>query len=276
MWNVEQATVIAFEAAAKNATGWPNRRDRGWEKNKEKVFIRLFSCSSSTVPELWERVNGIDDDGEKTVKEMKAQHHHLLWALAFLKIYAPNEMVHCAIFGWPDKETYRKYVWFFLKKISWLEDEIIVFDNRFDGQPNPNDIKVDCMITVDCTDCEVYEPQPFDTTMLSHKHNGPGLKYEVGVCIATGHIVWIGGPHPCGHGDLEVFRGELLKELEDWECVEADQGYRGEHRVKINPQGMDSKERKEKQVAQSCHEVVNSRLKSFNVLLSCFHHCQEG
>ena len=45
--------------------------------------------------------------------------------------------------------------------------------------------------------------------------------------------------------------------------------------MKINPQGINSKERKEKQVAQSCHEVVNSRLKSFNVLLSCFHHCQE-
>ena len=53
----------------------------------------------------------------------------------------------------------------FLKKISLLEDKIIIFENRFDGQPNLNDIKVDCMISVDCTDCEVYKPQPFDKGM---------------------------------------------------------------------------------------------------------------
>ena len=43
-------------------------------------------------------------------------------------------------------------------------------------------------ISVDGTDCRIYEPEPFDTKWYSHKFNGPGLRYEIGVCIVSGNI----------------------------------------------------------------------------------------
>ena len=41
-------------------------------------------------------------------------------------------------------------------------------------------------ITVDGTDFKIKEPTPFSPTWYSQKHNGPGLRYEVGICIHTG------------------------------------------------------------------------------------------
>lgn len=56
------------------------------------------------------------------------------------------------------------------------------------------------LVTVDGTDmpCEML----FDKRFYSHKFNGNGVRYEVGVCIATGDIVWISGPFRCGVNDL--------------------------------------------------------------------------
>jgi hypothetical protein len=46
-----------------------------------------------------------------------------------------------------------------------------------------------CFISVDGMDCSVNEPWPFLEEMYSEKFNAPGLKYEVAVCIKTGHTV---------------------------------------------------------------------------------------
>ena len=53
------------------------------------------------------------------------------------------------------------------------------------------------------------------------------MRYEVGVCITTGEIVWISGPFRCGINNLTMScEGELLKSaLEEGETVEADCGY---------------------------------------------------
>jgi len=53
-------------------------------------------------------------------------------------------------------------------------------------------------ITVDGTDFWVPEPKPFNPDYYSHKFNHAGLRYEIGICIVTGWIVWINGPFPCG------------------------------------------------------------------------------
>ena len=55
-----------------------------------------------------------------------------------------------------------------------------------------------CKITVDGTDFRIQEPSPFDPKWYSHKFRGPGLRYEIGVCIKTGWIVWVNGPFPAG------------------------------------------------------------------------------
>ena len=63
------ATVAAIEAAAREATGWPDCCC--WtDNNKDNLFRLLFGCSPLIAAELWERCSEIDDDGEKTVAEM--------------------------------------------------------------------------------------------------------------------------------------------------------------------------------------------------------------
>jgi hypothetical protein len=74
------------------------------------------------------------------LEDPNAERKHLLWALVFLKVYATEE-IHCAIAGWPNADTFRKYSWYFVRKISELEDvEVIVWHSRFDGQPDLENI----------------------------------------------------------------------------------------------------------------------------------------
>ena len=68
-----------------------------------------------------------------------------------------------------------------------------------------NDIKIDCMISTDCTNFYCDKPYPAYPDMYSKKFNGPGLKYEVCVCIKTGYIAWISGPFPAGNSEQTIF-----------------------------------------------------------------------
>lgn len=141
----------------------------------------------------------------------------------------------------------------------------ILWENRF-----MNDVGNVCKISVDGTDFQIYEPKPFWKGWHSHKFRGPGLRYEVGLCLRTGFIVWISGPFPCGAWpDLKIFREDLIHYLEEGEMVEADAGYRGEPaRVKLpsdDDDGMGA-------VARARHETVNKRLKQWGCLHRVFRH----
>ena len=74
-----------------------------------------------------------------------------------------------------------------------------------------NNISNAASVTLDGTDmsCEIR----FDKRFFSHKFNGGGVKYEIGVCIKTGHIVWINGPFRCGMPDITVARQAVLYAL---------------------------------------------------------------
>jgi hypothetical protein len=84
-------------------------------------------------------------------------------------------------------------------------------------------------VSVDGTDFQIIEPSPFDEDNYSYKFNGPGLRYEVGVCILSGEIVWANGPYEPGKwNDLEIFRLHMKHALRPWERVEGDKGYKAE------------------------------------------------
>ena len=122
-------------------------------------------------------------------------------------------------------------------------------------------------------DCAIKEPYPFDKAIFSQKLNGPGLKYEVGVCIKTAHIVWTNGPFKAGKADSTIFSEDgLLNALADEECIEVDAGYQGNDKLK-NPYIADSKfHRIPKSRLIPRHENVNKRLKQFAVLDQVFRH----
>ena len=252
----------AVEIVARETLKFPVTRK--WESNdKDQRFRGCFGAPSIVVAELWNLIQahgGLDKD---------AKPKHLLWALVFLKVYSTEEL-HCAIVGWPSKKTFEKWSWYFVKRISDLKDDLISLGNRFDGLGPV--VSTNCFISVDGTDCPVFEPWPFSREMFSHKMNGPALKYEVAVCLKTGRIVWTNGPFVGSASDGTIFKNGLSLLLHDEECVEVDSGYAGDNKAMQPSMGMNSKERKMKSNARAQHEAVNGRLKHFNVLTTHFRH----
>ena len=77
------------------------------------------------------------------------------------------------------------------------------FEKRFKG----SEPRVKLYVSLDGTDCSIEEQTPFSREWYSHKLNGPGLRYEIGLNIASGDIVWAYGGYPCGsYPDLKLER----------------------------------------------------------------------
>ena len=184
--------------------------------------------------------------------------------ILFFDWSGPKERTHCSIVG------FAKWAWLFVKRISDLSNEVIHLEDRFEGLDGV--AVTNCFISVDGTDCPVLEPYPYDRTMYSKKFNGPGVKYEVAVCIKTGKIVWINGPFIASKHDNNIFREGLRNHLFDDEAVECDRGYGEDDILKAPQVGSDSNERKMKSNPRAQHEAVNGRLKQFKVLDSHFRH----
>lgn len=237
--------------------------NRKWNgKAVDRRFRAHFGCSVVVATTVW---NHIHENLKETTKPK-----HLLWGLLFIKVYASQD-VHCRIVGWPDPKTFRNWSWYILEKVAGLKEQIIVLDNRFDGF----DGSTTSLLSVDCIDCPVMEPWPFDEKWYSQKMNGPALKYEVAVCIKSGHIVWTNGPHPASHNDATIFINTLANLLADDEGVEVDGVYKGHNKLKAPTVATSRDERKQKSQARGRHENVNGRLKIFNVLNTPFRHTGE-
>lgn len=145
-----------------------------------------------------------------------------------------------------------------------------MWENRKKG-----DIGNDCLISVDGTDFKVTCNE---AAFRSYKFRKNGLRYEVGICIMTGHIVWLMGPFPAGDwNDITIFRFALKHMLEEHERVEADDGYRGENpgAAKIPGSQYHNHDKKQKKVrgkVRSRQEGVNRLFKLFKILDGRFDH----
>lgn len=130
-------------------------------------------------------------------------------------------------------------------------------------------------VTFDGTDCRVYEVDgwPVRKIWYSHKFAAAGVRYEVGVCIATGEIVWINGPFKCGTWpDINIYRLKAKKSLSAGEMVVADKGYRGDPTVRTKYSAVSKTDQRAMKKALTRHENVNADLKSFGVLSQQFRH----
>ena len=130
---------------------------------------------------------------------------------------------------------------------------------------------------MDGTDFRIQQVQPFWKGWYSHKFHGPGVRYEIGIGIQTGDIVWVNGPFPCGaFADITIFREKLKAVLESvGERAEADGGYDGEPMlIDLPTEGCFSGKRQKyiKQRVRSRHETLNRRFKQFFCLQRCFRH----
>jgi hypothetical protein len=130
-----------------------------------------------------------------------------------------------------------------------------------------------CLVTVDGTDFRIYEQTPFDKKWYSQKFNGPAVRYEVGVCIQTGWIVWVNGPFPAGDWpDLNIAREGINHELDPGEKYVADGVYRGAHGWSETLNGLNNFDQWMKAVARARHETVNRLFKHFGILERRFRH----
>ena len=109
------------------------------------------------------------------------------------------------------------------------------------------------------------EPNEFSPKWYSHKFHGPGFRYEIGLCIRTGEIVWAHGGLPCGaRPDLRLARDAFIHVLDPGERIIADRGYRDQTFFDI-PDGSKDDEQKRKILAR--HETVYRRIKQFSCMV---------
>ncbi|KAF0707704.1 hypothetical protein AaE_013498 [Aphanomyces astaci] len=188
---------------------------------------------------------------------------HLLWCLMFLKVYA-SEGVHCCLSG-ADEKTFRKWVWLWVDLLANLR--VIVWDRRFElSRPHNR-----AFVSLDGTDFRIWEPVPYDRKWYSHKFHGAGLRYEVGVCMRTGNIVWVNGGVPCGEWpDLRLARDSYVHCVRQGEITYADKGYRDANYFYFNHAAMANPQQHKDIMCR--HETMNKRLKQFKILGGVFRH----
>ena len=130
-----------------------------------------------------------------------------------------------------------------------------------------------CVITVDGTDFLIDEPTPRSRRWCSQKFKHAALRYEIGICIQTGWIVWVNGPYPAGQWpDLSISRDGLNQALKKGEMFVADGGYADSHGWSMTPSGYNTREQYMKAVARARHETVNRYFKVFGAFKNQWRH----
>lgn len=130
-------------------------------------------------------------------------------------------------------------------------------------------------MTVDGTDFMIREPIPFNPKWYTKKFHGPGLRYEVGICIQTGWICWLNGPYPCGEWpDIRISRDALIYCLRRGEKVCCDRGYRGSafHLVPDDTAGRNPHKERMKSKARARHETINRKFKEYGCMKQKWRH----
>lgn len=114
-------------------------------------------------------------------------------------------------------------------------------------------------VSLDGTDFRIREPQPFNKKWFSHKHRGPGIRYEIGISIVEGDVVWASGGFPCGEWNDLAIAKDLYLHYARKEKTLADKGYR------LKPCFVQPSNAVEKRILAR-HETLNGRLKEFAIL----------
>lgn len=234
-------------------------------------FKAAFGTSPSICAELWRLCDPV------VLIHPKSKIVHLLWALLLMNCYH-TEVFNGSYVG-VDEDTFRKWAMPWIGAIASLTDELIDWDNRFEGNWHY------WSFSVDGIHCPIQEPRrPFWKGWWSHKFNGPGLAYEIAISVSTGQIIWINGPYPAGKWpDAKIFQHKLVymvnPEIEMGVC---DAGYRGCGYWLFLPYWRTKAALKRKEPRNPLHEYIrgrheqtNGRLHNFNCISSIFRHARE-
>ena len=270
------------------------RNDRLISTRAYRAFFKIDPLATAT---LWEKLEESCENEKSVRDEVQVEWEdivpeNLLWVLYKFKTNDCEDV--CANLFGVSRNTYRKYFWALVDFLGMLHDETVslscffvitamTFTNSYYSQcyldaRYDSDNGSECLLSVDGVDFEIKEPGYTNGTedeyrmWYSHKFSGPGLRYEIGVCIQTGEIVWVAGPFPPGQfTDLMIFDLGLKQELDVGEMVEVDAGYLGPGPVRTPDDyngNLDWKYMKGKVRAR--HEQINSCIKQYKILSEKF------
>ena len=199
----------------------------------------------------------------------------LLMAASWLKLY-DSEEVMAGRWQFGEKycrETVREYV-------SRLQD-LKPFKITFEGM-SPT-------CTFAAVDTVHLQSQEFrcdpNSKWYSHKHNGPGVAFEVVCDPIEGKIVWINGPEPASISDMKFLRGGDLRKKKHWKksslyfnkpehlMLIGDSAYLGqEDAVRTTKDAHQPASKKLFARLKSLQETCFKRMKDFKVLRESFRH----
>jgi hypothetical protein len=247
--------------------GFIERRQNVSAKLKDRRFREHFGVGAKACAALFNSILAAEPTCKLAVKDF-------LIGLNFLKAY-DTEGVMAG--GWDyDEKTLRRKVRKTSQLIAGLKDQKIVFGG-FEGDEI-------FWISIDGVHCCIYEPRRDPSSKwFSHKSNGAGLTYELGIAIRSNRLVWIGGPFPASQHDITTFRGGKKNEPKDQNALffqipdgkrgVGDSGYKGEPgKISITREGDSAAVKNFKGRVKSRHETFNSRLKAFKILSTRFRH----
>ena len=96
----------SFQISGKNRKWDSEDKDAGF-KSSIIIWTELLSA---VIAATWEMIKDfVRDDVEQ---------YHILWAIIFLKVYAPNEKTRCGLIGWPTKQQFREIAWYIVKILA--------------------------------------------------------------------------------------------------------------------------------------------------------------
>jgi hypothetical protein len=227
----------------------------------DRRFKEHFGHSARTVGAVWWF---LWNDENQYLRRLGAKPMHLLWWYHWVTVY--NTEGVCAEFCKTNRTTFRSWVEVIEEAISQLD--VIRWEDRHDGG-----IDTLAKVSIDGTDGAIQEVYPFDPELYSYKLNAAGLRYEIGICIATGLIVWVNGPYkPAKWPDLKIFRDAMIHALDIGEWIVADGGYNDGFQFVIPKRCGPLELQLMTARAGARHETVNARIKIFGVLHEPFRH----
>ncbi len=189
-------------------------------------------------------------------------------ALSFANTYTSEE-VHAA--NWaacPDKV--KNSAKFYFKQIQLLKNKKIrIGISKFKNGAI-------YAYSVDGVHCRTRECQKNPTkSVYSHKFQGPGIAYKVGLAIYENRALWIKGPHVASMNDNTMFQkkesGAFYPDMPQGKKGIADSIYLSskEHRT-IHREGHSKAMTNFINRARGCHESFYNRLKVFDILSNTF------
>lgn len=229
-----------------------------WGSFSERRFRTFFGVSFLVCTALH---NLILRDGNMLPPE------HFLMMLYFLKCY-PLDSVGAAHFGVCDA-TFRHAV---LSSMLALIDSINLISprHRFDHvAPGNAYMSVDttpCPLQINVSDWAYQKP-------FYSEHDGMHcLKYEIGIQIWTGQLVWVAGPYFGSASDLTIVRNSgFLNLLGARECAYADKIYVGEPSLLIPFRGRDWQLSHEQWIWNDFHRRLRVRVENAIGRIKHFH-----